>query len=250
MRNRRYDARAQAQAAACSKTYAPATLQHSQPLNLGQLKNQLYYYACSGACDRDLNAVQSAAKAYVAKRVAGDDEARAGARHRRDLAIESAGRVGGRFRLHQRMGPTTTCRKVPVGPLPGSRARAKAFNGTLALFNEAKAQLAVFFITGRRDSPKLGAATAKNLKAAGCEGWVGLTERPTSAYNMTVAEYKSGERVKITEKGFIITANIGDQQSDFDGGFAERAFKLPDPILLHSATRMHRHKSRFICSGC
>ena len=60
-----------ASAAACQKkTYAPQTLDMSQPLNLGQLKNQIYFYICSGAYDSDLNKVTAAARAYVEKRAA------------------------------------------------------------------------------------------------------------------------------------------------------------------------------------
>ena len=33
-----------------------------------------------------------------------------------------------------------------------------------------------------------------------------------------------------------ILANIGDQRSDFDGGFAQRHFKLPNPMyVIHAA---------------
>jgi len=36
--------------------------------------------------------------------------------------------------------------------------------------------------------------------------------------------------------GHSIIANMGDQMSDLDGGFAEKTFKLPTPLLLHSLT--------------
>ena len=226
-------AQGQPQAAACTRTYVPATLEMSQPLNLGQLKNQLYFYACSGAYDRDLNEVQAAAKAYVEMRAAqvpkpalvlDIDETSLS-----NLPEELADDFG-----YIQDGP---CDNLPKGPC-GSRAwelsgRAKAFDGTLALFNAAKTHhVAVFFITGRHESQELREATEKNLKAAGYEGWAGLTLRPASAHNMTVAGYKSGEREKIAAKGYTIIANMGDQQSDLAGGFTERAYKLPNPFYF------------------
>jgi predicted secreted acid phosphatase len=88
--------------------------------------------------------------------------------------------------------------------------------------------VAVFFITGRREKER--PATIKNLKAAGYDGWAGLVFRPDAAFNMTTADYKSGERAKIVEQGYTIIANVGDQQSDLAGGYAERAYKLPNPF--------------------
>jgi predicted secreted acid phosphatase len=224
-------AQAEPQAAACSKSYAPATLQHSQPLNLGQLKNQLYFYACSGAYDRDLNTVQSAAKAYVEMRAAQVTKPAL------VLDIDETSLSNLPEELADDFGyiQDGSCDHLPKGPC-GSRAwelsgRAKAFDGTLALFNAAKAHhVSVFFITGRAESKQLRDATEKNLKAAGYDGWAGLTLRPASTHNMTVAGYKSGEREKIAANGYTIIANMGDQQSDLDGGFTERAYKLPNPF--------------------
>lgn len=44
---------------------------------------------------------------------------------------------------------------------------------------------------------------------------------------MTVNEPKSGERGKIAEEGYTIIANVGDQESDLSGGYAEWTYKLP-----------------------
>jgi len=34
--------------------------------------------------------------------------------------------------------------------------------------------------------------------------------------------------------GYKIIANVGDQQSDLNGGYSERTYKLPNPIYLTS----------------
>src|SRR5674476_384932 len=61
-------ARAETLASACTQSYQPQTLDVSQPINLGQLKAQIYFYACSGAYDGELTKVLSDAQSYVEKR--------------------------------------------------------------------------------------------------------------------------------------------------------------------------------------
>ncbi|MGH2992263.1 MAG: HAD family acid phosphatase [Solirubrobacterales bacterium] len=45
-------------------------------------------------------------------------------------------------------------------------------------------------------------------------------------------EFKSGERERIEDEGFTILVNVGDQDSDLNGGHAKRAFKLPNPMYF------------------
>ena len=42
-------------------------------------------------------------------------------------------------------------------------------------------------------------------------------------------QYKSGTRAYIESQGYDIVADMGDQFSDLEGGFADRAFKMPNP---------------------
>jgi acid phosphatase len=44
--------------------------------------------------------------------------------------------------------------------------------------------------------------------------------------------FKRAERAKIAARGFTIVANVGDQQSDLDGGYAERTFRVPNPFYF------------------
>src|SRR5437899_1483729 len=100
-------------------------------------------------------------------------------------------------------------------------------------FNAAKAKgVAVFFVTGRRDTDAQRQATIKNLTAAGYQGWAGLSLRPLSDHEPSVIPYKSGERAKIAAQGYTIIANVGDQQSDLAGGYADRAYKVHDPFYF------------------
>ena len=42
-------------------------------------------------------------------------------------------------------------------------------------------------------------------------------------------QYKSGTRAYIESQGYDIVADMGDQFSDLQGGFADRVFKMPNP---------------------
>jgi acid phosphatase len=107
---------------------------------------------------------------------------------------------------------------------------AKAIDPTLKLFNLAKSKnVAVFFITGRRDNER--PPTIANLKKAGYEGWTELSMRAPSDLT-PVRVFKTAERAKIAARGFTIIANVGDQQSDLDGGYAERTFRVPNPFYF------------------
>ena len=55
-------------AAACDTVPPLNSLEMTQPLNLGELKQQIRHYACSGAYDSELAKVVSEAQAYVEKR--------------------------------------------------------------------------------------------------------------------------------------------------------------------------------------
>jgi len=48
----------------------------------------------------------------------------------------------------------------------------------------------------------------------------------------SVTDYKSSARKAIQERGYKIIANIGDQQSDLDGDFADKTFRVPNPFYF------------------
>jgi hypothetical protein len=100
---------------------------------------------------------------------------------------------------------------------------------TMDVFNAAKQRgAAVFFITGRPESQR--AATERNLAGTGYTGYARLIMEPTGAHYVSAADYKAPQRQAIEGEGYTIVANLGDQPSDLDGGFAERTFLLPNPF--------------------
>jgi predicted secreted acid phosphatase len=86
----------------------------------------------------------------------------------------------------------------------------------------------VFFVTGRRTA--LAERTRATLAEAGYVKPDGFFFRPESDREKSLAPFKTGARREITRQGFHIIANLGDQESDLAGGYAERAFKIPNPF--------------------
>lgn len=87
----------------------------------------------------------------------------------------------------------------------------------------------VVFLTGRPE--RFRAATERNLRAIDCADYASLICKPPS-HQGTSAAFKTAEREKLIRAGCTIIANIGDQESDLVGGFAERTFKVPNPVYL------------------
>jgi acid phosphatase len=108
--------------------------------------------------------------------------------------------------------------------------RGTALAPTLHLVERARALgVAVFFVTGR--PPELREATERNLREQGYQ-WNGVILLPEGAHFAHAADFKAGERRRIAEQGFTIVLSMGDQQSDLDGGYAEKTFKLPNPVYF------------------
>lgn len=108
------------------------------------------------------------------------------------------------------------------------RGEAPALNGPRELFRYArKNNVAVFFITGRAEKER--EATRKNLSREGFEGFQELIMKPDGDHNAT-GLYKAEHRRRLTEAGYTILVNLGDQASDLEGGYAESVFKLPNPM--------------------
>ncbi len=108
------------------------------------------------------------------------------------------------------------------------RGEAPALNGPRELFRYArKNDVAVFFITGRTEKER--EATLKNLGREGFEGWQELIMKPNGDHNAT-GLYKAEHRKRLTDAGYTILVNVGDQASDLEGGYSESVFKLPNPM--------------------
>lgn len=93
--------------------------------------------------------------------------------------------------------------------------------------------VAVFFITARKPhtlqpEENLSPYTIKALEYAGYHDWQGLFLAEEKDKELSTAQFKTNQRKAITENGYKIIVNIGDQPSDLEGGYAEQVFKLPN----------------------
>src|SRR5262245_1669918 len=197
--------------------------------NLYDAQRNVERYIASGEYDRDFARVVGEARAYLEQR------AKAVPRPAIVLDIDEtslsnwpAYKANGWGRVIN--GPCD----VEQGPC-GLRAwqglgQSKALAPTLQLAKRAKELgVAVFFISGR--PPTLQDATERNLREQGYE-FEQVILLPAGAAFTSAVDFKAPERKKIAERGYTILLSMGDQESDLKGGYAERVFKLPNPVYF------------------
>ncbi|MET0427173.1 MAG: HAD family acid phosphatase [Microvirga sp.] len=201
----------------------------SQPANVGDAKIAATAYRENGAYDRDLTIATSRAEAWMAERIPQvrrpavvfdiDDTL---VTNWEVIKADDFGRV---FK-----GP---CRSLPDGPCGWIAwdllGRSPAIPQSLAMYRRARSLGAeVFLISGRDESQR--AATERNLRAAGFDGYRGLILPARGAHYASATDFKAPRRAAIEAAGYTIVANIGDQPSDLAGGHAERTFLMPNPF--------------------
>ena len=170
----------------------------SEPANLSYHKQELRVYVDSGEYAQSVAAVALSANKYVARRIA------RGQAKGEKLAIV--------FDIDE----TTLSNLAHIVQIVYDTA--------------VRAKIDVFFITGRREADRR--ATEKNLREVGYDTWTKIFYKPETDIMLTTAGFKTDVRRKLTKEGYVIIANIGDQDSDLTGGYAERVFKLPNPFYL------------------
>lgn len=101
----------------------------------------------------------------------------------------------------------------------------------LELFRHARQRgVAVFFISGRSEA--LRPATEANLEKVGYRGFEGTYFTRPGYSEKSIVPFKVASRRDIERKGYTIVANVGDQQSDVEGGVAKCPQKLVDPYYF------------------
>ena len=194
-----------------------------EPRNLSELKAEIYAYVDSGRYNADLTAVASQARAWIEERA-------------------------GRKQPGEKLAVVLDIDETVLSNLPEMRRIDLGYEpeGWEAWIKEAKGLpiepvrevhraalshgVAVFFITARWESDR--AATERNLRATGYDGYARVYCAPDGSKIASAEAFKTAQRKMITEQGYLIIANIGDQMSDLNGGYAERTFKLADPFYL------------------
>lgn len=108
---------------------------------------------------------------------------------------------------------------------------AQAIPAVLELYQYAIANnVAVFFISERPNTPEIMNATVKNLKLVGYTQWEELLLKPLNKDNQSNKEFKTQARRHIALQGFDTILNIGDQEEDLVGGYAQAKVKIPNPF--------------------
>lgn len=197
----------------------------AEPANLEIAKERVIKYHDSGEYNADINHVMAQAMKYLKNRVS---EPRSDKKLAIVLDIDetSLSNYPDMMRLH--FGGTIQEMRADE-----DKGDDKAITPTLILYKYAKANnVAVFFITGRYEEERQ--PTALNLKKEGFKDWNGLILRHGNYRKMSATAYKTAARKMLEEKGYDIIMSIGDQQSDLDGGYVDKTFKLPNPYYFIS----------------
>lgn len=186
------------------------------PRNLSELKEEIRAYVGQGAYQRDLAVVAARAEAWIAERAV-----RGGARLTVVFDVDETLLSNWPHMSAMDFGYVKEAwqRWVEAGEAP-------AIEPVRAVFRTARRiGVEVVLLTGRHERDRAG--TEKNLRAIDCADYQRLIFAPDGDKRNAEA-FKTAERGKLVAEGRTIIANIGDQESDLRGGYAERAFKLPN----------------------
>lgn len=203
-----------------------------EPRNLGLLKQEVRAYVASGAYQRDIAAVAKEAAAWIDLRTDGSAHS---------TSSGPAGPSGQRLAIVLDLDDTLWSGWADLDSFDFgwneaswsawiAAAKAPAIEPVREVYGLARRRgVAVFFLSTRSESQRQ--ATVRNLAAVGCAECAALILQPDGD-KRTAAAFKTAERARLTQEGYAIIANVGDQASDLAGGFAEKTFKVPNPFYL------------------
>lgn len=193
------------------------------PINLSKAKEAVTRYCDSGAYDREIATVSARALAWIEDRAS---RRQPGERLALILDIDETAlsnaplirRLDYAFIPQEWEAWTKSASAPAIGPVRDLYVRARQLG------------VAVIFLTGRREEDR--ERTIANLRQAGMGEYEALVLANRPDKHRTSAERKLEQRGELAKAGWVIIANIGDQDSDLRGGGAERSFKLPNPFYL------------------
>lgn len=207
--------------------FAAGAVTAVEPTNLSTVKQQIQHYVATGEYGKEVARVAAEANQYLTRRI--PKGIPRSAKHSQKLAVV--------FDIDETT--LSNARHIQAndyGYLPKvwdawvAEGQATAIFPVQAVYNTAvNAKVDVFFITGR--SPEGAAATERNLRQVGYETWTRIIYKPADFAEPTRG-FKIDARRKLAAEGYLIILNIGDQNSDLVGGYAERVFKLPNPFYI------------------
>lgn len=188
--------------------------------NLGLAKSEIRQWVKSGGYQKECEEVGASARAYLEQNLARASKPAA------VFDIDETSLSNYPLMLSEDFGYNEPrfdawIQKAETPPIPS----------TLELYRYARSRkVACFFITGRTEEDR--PATEKDLRHGGYEDWSGLYLKPSEYKEHSIVPFKSGVRKELSEQGYQILVNIGDQMSDLEGGYSESVFKLPNPMYF------------------
>lgn len=194
------------------------------PENLTTAKRAVIAYYLSGEYQKDVNRAIQEAEFYLRKRT----QENKSVLHSHPLAIvldidDTS------------LSNFTANKKRDFSALPGlikkgyREANAPAIEPVLRFYREAlQSGVRVFFISLRPNEVRT--VTIKNLHRSGYDHWSGIYLPHQDEMALSPQAYKTSIRKKLTKSGYDIILSIGDQDSDLQGGYAERTIKIPNPL--------------------
>lgn len=198
--------------------YAYAT----PPNNLSCLKAQISHYYESGQYTQDVAAAVTEAETYLRERL---NDNTAGQAKKLAIVLDIDDTSISHYALNKRNDFSLS----DLGKIINNESKSPAVKPVLALFNEAiKNGVAVFFISMRPDEAR--ATIIANLQNAGYAGWTAVYLPVGDEEDLASDVYKTAKRKLISDQGYQIILNIGDQDSDLAGGYAEKTVKIPNPM--------------------
>lgn len=203
-----------------------ATAERS-PANIYPLKQAILAYVESGAYGREIAEVAAQARRWIEQRAAGSGAGAVGSGGKLTLVLDIDETLISNWPLirAQDFGfvPAAWDEWVAAGNAPVIEPVREVYRTARRLGVD------VVFLTGRHERDRAG--TERNLRAIGCGEYSILICKPDDSQE-TSGAFKLGHRRRLAAEGRIIIANVGDQESDFADGGAERTFKLPNPFYL------------------
>lgn len=212
--------------AICVASFSFSTSFAKEPENIGTLKKTIIKYYESGEYGQDVTKVTSDAQNYLQTRIIENE----GKAKKQKLAIV--------FDIDDTALTSYECAKKLNFGGTIEQIRSCIAEGTyqvipqvLDLYRFAKAHnVAVFFITGRKQD--VMKTTEGNLKHEGYNNWDGLYLESNDYKEKSAVPFKTNLRKNLIDQGYDIVFSMGDQSSDLTGGYADKEFKLPNPMYF------------------
>jgi predicted secreted acid phosphatase len=204
------------------------TVYAKPPENMTCAKRAVIAYYNSGDYEKDVDLVVQDAERYLKKRIEENSHAASPKKLAMILDIDETSLSN--FEDHKKRDFSGLANLVDESY---REAKADTIKPVLRLYNEAiKNGVTVFFISFRPDTVR--SYTITNLKNAGFYGWSELYLPNEDQVKSPAQTYKTAVRESLTKQGFDIILNLGDQDSDLNGGYAEHVDKIPNPLYTSS----------------